>query len=135
MKTYTELQKLKTFLDRFEYLKLNGEVGKDTFGYDRYLNQALYNSKEWKDIRNKVIIRDEGKDLGFDGHCIYGKCLIHHINPISKEDIVNRDPKVFDMDNLITVSMDTHNAIHYGNYEQINKEPISRTPGDTKLWK
>lgn len=134
MKTYTELSKLKTFKERFDYLKLDGEVGKDTFGYDRYLNQTLYKSKEWKDTRNKVIIRDEGKDLGSDGHNIFGKCLIHHINPISKEDIINRNPKIFDMDNLITVTMDTHNAIHYGTYELINNEPISRTPGDTKLW-
>lgn len=134
MKSYTELSKLKTFQERFEYLKLGGEVGKDTFGYDRYLNQALYNSKEWKNVRNKVIIRDGGQDLGSKGYSICGKCLIHHINPISKEDIINRDPKVFDLDNLITVTLDTHNAIHYGDYELINKEPISRTPGDTKLW-
>lgn len=134
MKSYSELMKLKTFEERFEYLKMGGKVGADTFGFDRYVNQAFYNSPEWKRTRNQVITRDNGCDLGVDGYELNSKILIHHINPITMEQIVNRDPIIFDPDNLISVSHKTHNAIHYGNVDQISKVPTERKPGDTKLW-
>lgn len=134
-KTYSEMNKLETFEDRYRYLKLNGKVASETFGYDRYLNQALYRSREWKDIRNKVIIRDEGCDLGVPGRVIPGKVMIHHINPISEEDIITRNPKIFDMDNLVCVSNTTHNAIHYGDESLLVIEKKERVKGDTILWK
>lgn len=135
MKSYTELSKLKTFEERFKYLQLNGMVGSDTFGFDRYLNQALYSSKEWKEARNKVIIRDNCCDLGVDGYEINSRPLIHHINPITEEQIINRDPIIFDLDNLITVTHKTHNAIHYGTDSEYNRKPIERTKGDTTPWR
>lgn len=134
MKSYTELSKLKTFKERFDYLNLNGRVGSDTFGYDRYLNQALYKSPEWKKVRNQVITRDNGCDLGIDGMQINSKVLIHHMNSITPEQIENRDPMIFDPDNLITVSHKTHNAIHYGSFDLLPKKSIERKQGDTKLW-
>ena len=134
MKSYSKLSKLTTFEERYEYLKIGGRVGSDTFGFDRYANQALYSSPEWKKVRNKVITRDNGCDLGVPGYEINSKILIHHMNPISMEQILNRDPIIFDPDNLISVSHRTHNAIHYGDSEQIPKNPIERKPGDTKLW-
>lgn len=133
-KTYSEMNKLETFKDRYRYLKLNGKVASETFGYDRYLNQALYRSKEWKDVRNKVIIRDEGCDLGVPGRVIPGKVMIHHIEPISEKDIITRNPKIFDMDNLICVSNTTHNAIHYGDESLLVTDITIRRNGDTKLW-
>ena len=111
---YSELTSLKTFEERFEYLRLDGVVGIETFGYDRYLNQLLYRSSEWKKIRNEIIVRDNGCDLGMDGHEIFISPLIHHINPITIDDIKNRNPIIFDSDNLITKTLPTHNAIHYG---------------------
>lgn len=135
MNSYTELSKLNTFKERFDYLKLDGKVGAETFGYDRYLNQALYNSREWKKVRDEVIIRDKGCDLGIEGYEITSKPIIHHMNPITREQIDNRDPIVFDPEYLITVTHRTHNAIHYGDSEQISKEPIERTKGDTCPWK
>lgn len=134
-KNYIELSRLKTFEERFQYLQLNGSVGIDTFGFDRYLNQALYRSKEWKDVREKVIIRDNGCDLGILGYEIFSKPLIHHINPITQEQIENRDPSIFDMNNLITVTHKTHNAIHYGIDSNYSRQPIERTKGDTTLWR
>lgn len=134
MKTYSKLKKLKTFKERYEYLKLDGQVGADTFGFDRYANQAFYRSKEWKKVRNEVIIRDLGCDLGVEGYEINSKPIIHHLNPITMEQIVNRDPIIFDPENLITVSHRTHNAIHYGDESQVHYEPTERKPGDTKLW-
>lgn len=134
MKTYTELSKLKTFKERFDYLNLQGQPGSATFGFDRYLNQALYNSKEWKDIRDKIITRDGACDLGIPGREIKSKVLIHHLNSITEEQITNRDPIIFDPDNLICVTHRTHNAIHYGSFEQTPQEPKERKQGDTKLW-
>lgn len=134
MKTYSELLKLKTFEERFEYLKLDGSVGSETFGFDRYVNQALYRSKEWKKVRNEVIIRDLGCDLGMEGHEIHKRPIIHHMNPITMEQIINRDPIIFDKEGLITVTHKTHNAIHYGDSSQLSSEPTERKPGDTKLW-
>ena len=134
-KTYSELITLPTFEDRFKYLQLKGAVGKDTFGHDRYLNQALYNSSEWKSLRNKIIIRDDGCDLACEGFEIYGQILIHHINPITVEDIINRSPKVFDPENLITTVHNTHNAIHYSDASLLITAPIKRSKNDTCPWK
>lgn len=135
IKTYSELITLPTFEERFNYLKLGGAVGESTFGFDRYLNQNLYKSQEWKSVRNKVIIRDNGCDLACEGYEIYGKVLIHHINPITVEDIINRNPIIFDLDNLITTIHNTHNAIHYGDENLLIKGPIERTKNDTIPWK
>lgn len=134
-KTYSELCEIKSFEERFEYLKLNGIVGTDTFGFNRYLNQILYRSSEWKKIRNKVIIRDNGCDLGIEGYDISGRILIHHINPITIEDVRNRNSIIFDLNNLITVSHNTHNAIHYGDKDLLITGPVERKPNDTCPWK
>lgn len=135
LKTYSELSKLKTFEDRFQYLRLDGIVGEETFGFDRYLNQILYQSKEWKRCRRDIIIRDEGCDLGCEGFEVHGRILIHHINPITVDDIVNRNPKVFDPENLILTSHNTHNAIHYGDEDLLIRAPIERSKYDTCPWK
>lgn len=134
-RTYSELSRLQTFDERFDYLQLNCVVGKDTFGFDRYFNQLFYRSKEWKHIRNIVIIRDNGCDLGCEGHDIYDKILIHHMNPISIEDINNSSDILLNPEFLICTSQLTHNAIHYGDKSQLIKEPLIRTPGDTCPWK
>lgn len=134
-RTYSELSRLQTFDERFDYLQLNGVVGKDTFGFDRYFNQLFYRSKEWKHIRNIVIIRDNGCDLGCEGHDIYDKILIHHMNPISIEDINKSSDILLNPEFLICTSQQTHNAIHYGDKSQLIKEPLIRTPGDTCPWK
>ncbi len=133
-RSYQELVRIPTFEERFEYLKLKGEVGTATFGFDRYVNQALYKSSLWKRTRRNAIIRDEGRDLGIEGYEIYGKIIVHHINPITLEDIENEDPVIFDLNNLICVSHDTHNAITYGDVNLLPKVPIERSYGDTKLW-
>ena len=135
IKTYAELITIPTFEERFEYLQLKGSVGKDTFGYDRYLNQVLYRSPEWKRLRNQIIIRDDGCDLACDGYEIYGKVLIHHLNPITVEDVLARSRKVFDPDNLVCVSHSTHNAIHYGDMDLLVTGPIIRTKNDTCPWR
>lgn len=135
IKSYSEMITLPTFEERFEYLRLKGYVGKDTFGHDRYLNQILYNSKEWKSTRNKIIIRDNGCDLACEGFEIHGQVLIHHINPISVEDIVNRNPIVFDPENLITTVHNTHNAIHYGDGSLLITTPVERSKNDTIPWR
>lgn len=135
MKTYSELILLPTFAERFQYLKLKGAVGKETFGKSRYLNQLLYRSPEWKRVRRDVVIRDGGCDLGVADCPIDGRVYIHHMNPITEDDILNRNPKIFDPDNLISVSFRTHQAIHYGSDEMMKElEFIERMPGDTKLW-
>lgn len=135
IKTYSELIAIPTFEERFEYLRLKGSVGKDTFGYDRYLNQVLYRSPEWKRLRNQIIIRDDGCDLACDGYDVYGKVLIHHLNPITVEDVLARSRKVFDPDNLVCVSHNTHNAIHYGDVDLLVTGPITRTKNDTCPWR
>ena len=135
IKTYSELITIPTFEERFEYLQLKGSVGKDTFGYDRHLNQVLYRSPEWKRLRNQIIIRDCGCDLACDGYDIYGKVLIHHLNPITVEDVLARSRKVFDPDNLVCVSHNTHNAIHYGDVDLLATGPIIRTKNDTCPWR
>ena len=135
IRTYSELITIPTFEERFEYLQLKGSVGKDTFGYDRYLNQVLYRSPEWKRLRNQIIIRDGGCDLACDGYDIYDKVLIHHLNPITVEDVLTRSRKVFDPDNLVCVSHNTHNAIHYGDMDLLVTGPIIRTKNDTCPWR
>ena len=135
IKTYSEMITLPTFEERFEYLKIGGFVGRETFGYDRYLNQVLYNSPEWKKCRQKIIIRDNGCDLGCEGYEIHGRIIIHHINPITLEDILNRNPMVFDPDNLITTIHNTHNAIHYGDRDLLLIAPIERSRNDTCPWR
>lgn len=130
--SYSELITIPTFEDRFEYLKQSSKVADETFGGHRWLNQRLYQSSKWKSVRDKVIIRDCGCDLAFPGYDIYGPIYIHHINPISKEDILNRSEKLFDLENLVTVSFNTHQAIHYRNV--LTCQLQARTEGDTKLW-
>ena len=132
---YSELIKLKTFEERFNYLKLDGIVGDLKFNGHRYLNQVLYKCPEWNDVRRKIILRDEGLDLGCPGYEIYGKILVHHLNPLSVEDVLERRRCVFDPENLITVSHKTHNAIHYGNDSILNNKIIERVPNDTCPWK
>lgn len=134
-KSYEELVKLKTFKERYRYLKLNGRVGEETFGCDRYLNQVFYRSKEWKDFRNKIIIRDNGCDLGIDGMEIHSKLLIHHINPITKRDILERSSLLMDENNVICVSHNTHEAIHYGDESLLIEEYVPRRPNDTIPWR
>ena len=135
IRTYSELITIPTFEERFKYLQLKGSVGKDTFGYDRYLNQVLYRSPEWKRLRNQIIIRDGGCDLACDGYDIYNKVLIHHLNPITVEDVLTRSRNVFDPDNLVCVSHSTHNAIHYGDGDLLVTGPIIRTKNDTCPWR
>lgn len=134
-KTYLELSQLRTFDERFEYLNLNGVVGDTTFGSKRFLNQMLYQSADWKRIRDKVIVRDNGCDLGIVGREIEGQyILVHHINPITIDDVLNRSSNVFDLNNLICCTKRTHDAIHYGDKKILIKEPTIRCPGDTCLW-
>ena len=137
VKTYSELITLPSFEERFEYLKENGSVGEDTFGYNRYMNQAFYQSREWHNVRNRIIARDMGCDLGMPDHPIGGKNIyVHHINPLTPNDIETGSPRMFDPENLICVSFDTHNAIHYGDSKYLKLNKISdRKPGDTCPWK
>ena len=135
-RTYSELITLPTFEERFKYLQLNGAVGRDTFGFDRYLNQYIYQrSQRWKSIRDKIIVRDNGCDLGVEGYSIYGRIIIHHMNPISVEDILSDRDWIFDPEFLICVSHRTHNAIHYGYETLLPQAPIERTKNDTCPWR
>lgn len=134
-RTYSELIKLPTFEERFEYLKLNGQCSVVTFGGHRVLNQMLYRSPQWKETRHRVIIRDYGCDLGVQDRPISGRIIIHHINPITIEQVQNFDPCVFDLDNLISASDNTHEQIHYGDGSSLIPSTITeRKPGDTRLW-
>lgn len=135
IRTYSELIKLKTFKDRFEYLKLDGIVGEETFGFDRYMNQIFYKSREWTSVRRSVIIRDNGCDLGVEGYEIHGKILIHHMNPINLSDIVHKTDELLNPDYLITTVLSTHNAIHYGDASLLLVLPIERRANDTCPWK
>lgn len=134
-RSYSELIQIPDFLERFRYLALKGRVGEETFGFDRYLNQRFYRTREWKRVRDQVIIRDNGCDLGIPGREIMGKIIVHHINPITYEDLVNRDPKILDPNNLICVSHYTHEAISYGDESLLMLDPIERTPNDTCPWR
>lgn len=135
IRTYSDLRRLTTLKERFEYLKLAGKVGADTFGFDRYLNQRFYKLGKWKSARNYVIIRDNGCDLGVEGYEIGDKVLVHHMNPIALDNVLEMDEALFDPEFLICVSHDTHNAIHYGDANLLPKLPIERRPGDTCPWK
>lgn len=134
-KSYSELIRLPTYLERFRYLQINGAVGAETFGYDRYLNQILYRTGEWKRFRRDIILRDNGCDLACNDYEIFGRILVHHINPITVDDVLNRDPKIFDPNNVITTTLDTHNAIHYGDERLLVMDPIVRTKNDTCPWR
>lgn len=131
---YSELVRLETFEDRFNYLRLGGEVGKATFGFDRYLNQMFYNSYEWREARDQTIVRDLGCDLGVDGFEIYENILVHHMNPIEKDDILHSAEWIVDPEYLITTKLSTHTAIHYGSDPPSIPKLVVRRPGDTKLW-
>ena len=135
IKTHSELILLPTFEERFKYLQLNGRVGDDTFGFDRYINQIFYRSTEWKRIRDLVIIRDNGCDLALEGYEIYGRILIHHMNPITVKDVELSTEYLMNPEYLICVTHNTHNAIHYGDEKLINKGPVVRTKNDTCPWK
>lgn len=135
IKSYSEMCSFSTFIERFNYLKLNGKVGIETFGFDRYLNQVLYCSQEWKRFRRQVIIRDNGCIFGLDGYNINGRLIVHHINPITLEQIEQRDPMIFSMENVVCVTHNIHEAIHYGDESLIPTDPIIRKPNDTCPWK
>ena len=134
-RTYSELVQLPTFTDRLRYLLLDGTVAAPTFGANRYLNQKLYRSADWQRVRRLVIIRDGGNDLGVEGYSIEGAILIHHINPITEEMILNADPEIFNLDNLILTTRNTHNIIHYGDAGLIKEDWKPRTPNDTIPWR
>ena len=134
MLTYSELIQIPTFIDRFRYLKLSASFGEDTYGWDRYLNQTLYKSKEWRETRERIIISDDGCDLAHPDYLIGGRILIHHLKPIKKRDILDRNPLIFDPENLVCISHITHEAVHYGSEDLLMKDFVERTPGDTKLW-
>lgn len=135
IRTYSELIALPTFEERFEYLKLSGQVGKDTFGHDRYLNQVFYSSYEWRRLRDEIIIRDNGCDLGIPDRIIHGKIYIHHLNPLGKDDILSRSEYLRNPEFLICTSFETHNAIHYGDVNLLPRDPIERTQYDTCPWR
>ena len=135
IKSYSEMCSFSTFIERFNYLKLNGKVGIETFGFDRYLNQVLYCSQEWKRFRRQVIIRDNGCVFGLDGYNINGRLIVHHINPITLEQIEQRDPMIFSMENVVCVTHNVHEAIHYGDESLIPTDPIIRKSNDTCPWK
>lgn len=134
-RTYSELITLPTFEERYRYLRIGGRVGEETFGFDRYLNQIFYKSKEWLSIRDQVIARDNGCDLGILGREIHGRILIHHMNPITVEDILNRSDLLLNPEYLICTVKNTHDAIHYGDENLLNKDPIERTKNDTCPWR
>lgn len=134
IRTYNELRRLNTFEDRFNYLSLEGYVGESTFGFDRWINQIFYRSREWKRARNYVIVRDNGCDLGIEGHEIFVDLIVHHMNPIALKDIQNSSEWLLEPQYLITTSLQTHNAIHYGDSSLLPRGPIVREAGDTKLW-
>lgn len=136
IRTYEELSKLKTFEERYEYLKLDGSVGEETFGYDRYLNQQFYKyDPDWKKVRDEVIFRDNGCDLGIEGREINGLILVHHMNPITKDDILNRSEYLLNPNYLITTIKSTHDAIHYGSSDLLMKDPVVRSKNDTCPWR
>lgn len=134
IRTYSELMRLGTFEQRYEYLALRGQVGEMTFGFDRYMNQQFYTSREWRSVRNEVIVRDNGCDLGIEGYEIYKGLYIHHMNPMTADDIKHGNPDILEPEYLITCTHQTHNAIHYGDKSLLNVPREPRRPGDTKLW-
>jgi hypothetical protein len=135
IRTYSELTKLQTFDERYKYLQLNGAVGKETFGFDRYLNQIFYKSQEWKSVRDFVIVRDNGCDLGVEGYEIQGRILIHHMNPILPKDIETQSELLLNPEYLISTILSTHNAIHYGDVNLLTRTPVERSKNDTCPWR
>jgi hypothetical protein len=134
IRTYSELRRIETFEERYRYLALYGGVGVATFGFDRYINQQFYTSAQWKHIRHQVITRDNGCDLGVDGHEIHNRLVIHHMNPMTAEDITHGDSDILDPEFLITTTHQTHNAIHYGDEKLLPRPLAARRSGDTRLW-
>lgn len=132
--TYRKLLSFDSFQERADYLRLFGKVGSETFGMDRYINQTFYRSKEWRQLRNYIIARDDGYDLAMPDYDIIGKIYIHHLNPITEDDVINNSNKLFDPDNLVCVSFETHNYIHFGRMSAIRQTPSERHSGDTLLW-
>jgi hypothetical protein len=134
IRTYTDLRRLPTLEDRFDYLELGGRVGESTFGFDRWINQQFYRSREWRLVRDHVLNRDQGLDLGAQDAPLFGPHLIHHMNPLTLDDFEESTENLIDPEFLITTSLRTHNAIHFGNKEQLPRPFVERRPGDTKLW-
>lgn len=134
IRTYSELSQVRGFVERYEYLRIGGTVGFDTFGFDRHINQSFYRSREWRSVRNEVIVRDNGCDLGVVGREIPAEALVHHINPLTVADLIHHEEWVLNPEYLITTTHDTHNAIHYGDKSLLRKPYVARAPGDTKLW-
>ncbi len=136
MKSYSELMKIEGYLDRYNYLRLNGSIGEETFGHSRYLNQVLYKSSEWKKFKRDMIVRDGGCDMAHDEYPILGdRIVLHHINPVTKKDILDRNPAIFDPENVVCVSHRTHEAIHYSNESLMPHEYVARSPNDTCPWR
>lgn len=133
-RSYSELRQLSTFEERFDYLSLQGEVGEATFGFDRWLNQRFYRSSEWRHARDLVVFRDQACDLGVAGYDIHAQLLVHHINPVTPEDLQHGELWVLDPEYLITTTHRTHNALHYGDQTLVRRAPVERRPGDTRLW-
>lgn len=133
-RTYSELRRIDDFEERYEYLRIGGGVGRETFGFDRYMNQQFYTSREWKQIRQKVIARDLGCDLGIEDHDIFDQIHVHHMNPMTPDDIKHGNDDILDPEFLISTSHRTHNAIHFGDKNLLPKTMVERRPGDTKLW-
>lgn len=134
IRCYSELVELKTFRDRYEYLALNSTVGCETFGFNRWINQRFYTSKQWRSLRQKVIVRDDGCDLGVPGYEIHSRLIVHHLNPLTEEDIVHGTQFALDPEFLICTTHDTHNAIHFGDASLLTQTYVPRSPGDTTLW-
>lgn len=134
IRTYSELRQLPTFMERFKYLALHGAVGDATFGFDRWMNQKFYTSYEWRQLRHRIIVRDEGCDLGVEGHEIHSRLVIHHMNPVTVDDLKHGNLDILDPRFLITTMHDTHNAIHFGDERLLPRPFVERRPGDTKLW-
>lgn len=134
IRRYSSLRRLKTFEERYRYLRLQGSVGRSSFGFDRHINQAFYKSREWRDIRDFVIVRDEGCDLGVDGYEIHSDILVHHMNPMDPDDIIHGEDWILNPEYLITTTHQTHNAIHYGDEKQLPRRNVERRLGDTLLW-
>lgn len=134
IRTYSELRRIESFEERYDYLQLRGEVGRATFGFERYMNQRFYTSREWKHIRNQVIARDEGLDLGIEGYEIYDRIIIHHMNPMTPDNLKHGDEDILDPEFLVTTTHRTHNAIHYGDRSLLPQIYVERHRGDTKLW-
>ncbi len=134
IRTYSELSRIRDFEERFRYLALRGEVGASTFGFDRWMNQEFYRSREWKHVRRDVIARDQACDLGIEGYEIHGRIYIHHMNPMNQDQIIHGDDDILDPEFLISTTHRTHNAIHYGDESLLPRPFVPRSPGDTKLW-